>query len=186
VLPKIEELAKGEDEDLQSKEAEAIRPSVPVETPMVRMDNVVEQFQPMSVPRDQVISEEAVLAKGHDSNTPEHMKESDQPSSEPPLEINEAVYNMVSTSIKKVWSDFDSSSESRVDFEGFLKVMQEVAKDLNVLQGDEDEPTEAALFFQDENLKVVFQQIVKGVQEGEGKKEISHSTVVDILYNVFN
>ena len=90
------------------------------------------------------------------------------------------------TSIGKVWQEFDHT-EGSISLEEFEKVMIDVAKDQNLYEGTEEEVQLNTIFFTKENLVNIFNQIL---DQEEGPKhqygEITHTSVVDILYNVFN
>ena len=89
------------------------------------------------------------------------------------------------TSISKVWHNFDHT-DGTVDIEEFEKVMIAVAKDHSLYEGSQEDVQINTIFFTKDNLSNIFTQILEQEESPKFDDKISHTSVVDILYNVFN
>ena len=87
-------------------------------------------------------------------------------------------------SIAKVWSNFDHTT-GRIDLNEFKNIMVKVALDHQLYEGKPEEVQMNTVFFTDDNLDNIFQQILEQ-EDNNNDGQITHTSVVDILYNVFN
>ena len=62
-------------------------------------------------------------------------------------------------SIERVWIEFDQI-EGMVNLEQFQYVMFNVATDQKLLDGDDDQAKQNAMFFTPDNLSNIFEQII--------------------------
>lgn len=62
-------------------------------------------------------------------------------------------------SINKIWPGFDIES-GVVEMEEFKRVMVQVAQDQGLYDGEPEEVEQATVFFTDDNLNNIFDQIV--------------------------
>jgi hypothetical protein len=104
-------------------------------------------------------------------------------------ELNVELYEGLMASINSLWADFDIES-GFINFADFKIVMKAIAQDQGVYDGNADESDQTTIFFTEENITHIFDQILEHEKEQKaGDKpsdEITHSSVVDILYNVLN
>lgn len=106
--------------------------------------------------------------------------------------INEELYNSIMQSIAKVWPEFNQA-DGVISEQEFPEVMIRIATDQGLLDEttqEEQQLQQNQMFFTKENLVNIFQQIKSQEQENPDEEEqyqpdaITHSTVVDVLYNV--
>lgn len=99
------------------------------------------------------------------------------------------LYDNLMASIGNLWPDFDIEN-GFLDFDDFKTIMKNIAIDQGVYDGDsQSADSDQSVFFTDENIAHIFEQILEHEQEQKQQEMdglISHSSVVDILYNVLN
>jgi len=140
--------------------------------------------------QDHKIKEEYILPNHSDANPTQGnqdinsiQEDSDQP------ELNEELYDKLMMSINEMWPAFNIE-EGTINLDGFKQIMTKVAEHQGLYEGTEEEVNSATIFFTDENLENIYRQILEheSTEREEEPEEtlITHSSVVDILYNVLN
>lgn len=157
-------------------------------SPQPMQEEVIEQ--PADVDNSNINSENPHLDENQEIQPEQEsteMADGDQ-NQEEHHEVNEEVYHGIIDSIERVWTTFNQEDQGTLKEDEFITVMRDIAKDKEIIADDKevDADDEAALFFDSENLKNIFEQIEEAQFDEDGSKMISHTTVVDLVYNVLN
>lgn len=81
-------------------------------------------------------------------------------------ELNVELYDGLMNSINTLWPEFDIDN-GFIDFKDFKNIMKSVAKDQGVYDGNQNEADQSTIFFTEQNITHIFEQILEHEKESK-------------------